>query len=432
MRNILLIAIAVILVLPARMAAQTSADRQHYRRSSLTLILLTHRDKKYAEDMERVFKSFPLPRRYNEHNIADLRVISVSGPQSRKKIEQMLANNHVAHKVVSRWFNRNPQTGRMNMDLIHERGGYGAFYDDYQRAQSNVLGTAMLRDEGIELLQSSFVLVCDMDYIEKQTRAKWGAVGLGLLSAMTAAYANTEAANAQRQAYNGNYKAAQNSMKNAQLASSAAKLGMAGAAIVADIGGFRVKMHSYLYQLRWDDAMTQTMFDSYWCDSDTPFSQAKTRRSRYNAAANNFYLDYVGEYHATSSKTTLRSWSNDDEVILDVCHRCVEKGMTQLAKTFPIFRPRTPFYFDGDCVYSHVGLKEDVSYGKRYEILQPYKDKRGVIQYRRVGVAKADRPWDNQKLRFDLYFDSRQKGTQFYCRNASIDLHTPGLQLREM
>ena len=44
-----------------------SADKESYRRSSLCLIMLTHRGKKYAEDMERVFKSFPLPARYNEH-----------------------------------------------------------------------------------------------------------------------------------------------------------------------------------------------------------------------------------------------------------------------------------------------------------------------------------------------------------------------------
>ncbi len=56
-----------------------TTDKDQYRRSSLCLILLTHRDKKYAAAMERVFRSFPLPARYNEHNISDLRVISVSG-----------------------------------------------------------------------------------------------------------------------------------------------------------------------------------------------------------------------------------------------------------------------------------------------------------------------------------------------------------------
>ena len=135
-----------------------TTDKDQYRRSSLCLILLTHRDKKYAAEMERVFREFPLPARYNEHNISDLRVISVRGKQSKSDIDHLVRSNYVAQKVVGRWFNRS-YSGRMNMDLIHERGGYGAFYADYQRSKGNVRGTDMLRDEGIELLQSTFVLV---------------------------------------------------------------------------------------------------------------------------------------------------------------------------------------------------------------------------------------------------------------------------------
>jgi hypothetical protein len=70
------------------------------------------------------------------------------------------------------------------MDLIHERGGYGASYSDYQRSQNTVRGTAMLRDEGIELLQSTFVLVCDMDYIDQ---SKGSSVFAGLLAVASVA-----------------------------------------------------------------------------------------------------------------------------------------------------------------------------------------------------------------------------------------------------
>ena len=107
------------------------SDKERYRRSSLCIIMLTHRGKKYATEMERVFKNFPLPLRYNEHNISDLRVISVKGKQERKDIDKLLSTNDIAQKVVGRWFNRDA-SGLMNMDLIHERGGYGASYSDYQ------------------------------------------------------------------------------------------------------------------------------------------------------------------------------------------------------------------------------------------------------------------------------------------------------------
>ena len=209
--------------------------------------------------MERVFRSFPLPARYNEHNISDLRVISVSGKQSKSDIDRLVRNNFVAQKVVGRWFNRSAYTGRMNMDLIHERGGYGAFYADYQRSKGNVRGTDMLRDEGSELLQSTFVLVCDMDYIDKKKGAGWAAFGTALLSIGAA----TMGAVNQQQAYNayqrGDYSEAQQKQNAANSWNAGAAVGAAATAVVADIGGFRVKMNAYLYKLRWDDSMTQTI-----------------------------------------------------------------------------------------------------------------------------------------------------------------------------
>lgn len=424
--------LCISIFIPISLPAQNiSSDREQYRRSSLCLILLTHRDKKYAADMERVFKSFPLPARYNEHNISDLRVISVSGKQSKKNIDRLVNSNYVAQKVVGRWFNRS-STGCMNMDLIHERGGYGASYADYQRSQNNVRGADMLRDEGIELLQSTFVLVCDMDYIDKKKGAAWGALGLALLSVGSAAMAGANQQEAYRAASKGDYEEARKKQQSANAWQAGSQLSAVGAAVVADIGGFRVKMNAYLYKLKWNDRMTQAMFNDYWCDYDTPEENRGAINEKFDNAKNVFSLEFIGQYKATSSKTILRSWSNEDEVILDVCKRCVDKGMKELAKTFPVFKPRSPFYFEGASVYSHIGRKEEVSYGKKYEIVQPYKDKHGQIQYKRVGKATAGSPWNNREIRFDQYFDSGEKGTMFYCKKASIDLHTPGLQLREL
>lgn len=419
-------------VAEAAVTADGYGDRDHYRRSSLCLILLTHKDKKYAEGMERVFRDFPLPARYNEHNITDLRVISVKGKQSRKDIERIIRSNYVAQKIVGRWFNRSPYTGFMNMDLIHERGGYGAFYDDYLRSQSTVRGTSMLRDEGIELLQSTFVLVCDMDYIDKKKGAAWGAFGMALLGAGMQGMAQAQYNQAQREYAQGNYRAAEQKLNSARSWNAGGNLTMAGAAVVADIGGFRVKMNAYLYKLQWNERMTQMMFRDYWADADTPSSECQERKAKFDDAKYAFSLDFVGQYRTTSSKTILRSRKNEDQVILEVCERCVNKGMRELAKKFPVFRPRTPFYLDGNSVYSHIGNKEEVAYGKKYEIVQPYKDKRGQIQYKRVGKATAGRPWNNKDIRFDQYFDTEEKGTLFYCDKTSVDLHTPGLQLREL
>ena len=393
------------------------SDKERYRRSSLCIIMLTHRGKKYAEEMERVFKNFPLPLRYNEHNISDLRVITVKGKQEKKDIDKLVNSNEIAQKVVGRWFNRDA-SGMMNMDLIHERGGYGASYSDYQRVQNTVRGTATLRDEGMELLQSTFVLVCDMDYIDQ---SKGSSIFASIMAVASAAA--QVAGEVQKQ--NG-HKDAGNQLE------AVGDLGMAGASIVADIGGFRVKMHAFLYKLNWDNSMKDIMFNDYWIDSDTDAAEAAARKAKFDGAGKTFSLEYIGEYKESSTKTILKSWKNEDEVILDVCHRCVQKGMRELAKTFPVFRPRAPFYFEDGSMYSHIGRKEDVTDGKEYEILEPYKDKNGQICYKRVAKAKAGTPWDNYAVRFDEYFDTEARGTMFSPGHSSVDLHNPGLQLREL
>jgi hypothetical protein len=360
-----------------------------------------------------------LPARYNEHNISDLRVVSVDKKHlSQSDIDKIVRENQVAHKMVGRWFDRNATTGQMDMDLIHQRGGYGANYADYQRSQANLLGTALLRDEGIELLQSTFVLVCDMSYIDQ---SKGSSIFAGIMAIASAAAG--VAGEVQRQ--NGNKEAAEQWK-------STSELGFTASEVVADIGGFRVKMNAYLYKLCWDDGLTNSMYGDYWIDAETSAEERAARKARFEAAADNFKLEFVGKYSESSTKTILRSWKNEDEVILDVCHRCVQKGMRELAKTFPVFRPRAPFYFEGDVMYSHIGTKEDVMFNKEYEVIQPYKDKRGQICFKRVGKAKARTPWENIDVRFDEYFDPQWKGTQFDYGHASVDLHTPGLQLREL
>ena len=426
----------LLIAFPLKLAAQDIAfvsDKEEYRRSSLCLILLTHKDKKYAEEMERIFQEFPMPARYNEHNIVGSRCVSVLGTQTKAGIEKMLKQMKIGQKLVERWFNRNESTGAMDMDLIHDRGGYGAMYADYERAKETVRGTAMLRDEGVELLQSTFVLVCDMDYIDKAKRAGWAALGMGLLSLGMQVGSAVSYSQAQSAYARGDYRTARSKESSAR-AWNAGSLATAGASrIVADIGGFRVKLNAYLFKLNWDDEMTERMYSNYWVDETTSAQEADTRRRQFENDANLFTMKFVGQYKATSSKTILRSWKNEDEVIKDVCYRCVAKGVKELSKKFVVFRPRTPYYFEGKYMYSHIGTKEDVRYGKKYEIVQRTKDKKGNINYKKVGLATAGTPWNNRDIRFDEYFDPEQKGTRFTVKSSKVDLWpNTGLQLREL
>lgn len=404
--------------------------RDHYRRSSICMILLVHSDKPYADAMVRVFNDFPKPLRYNEHNL-DIRVVEVTGKQKKGDIERILQKYSVGRGVVSRWFNRN-SLGHMNMDLIHERGGYGAFHHDYQRAMNTVRGTATLRDEGVELLESTFVLVCDMEYAEQNKGFKVGSVLASIGSvAMMAAAAYMEY-DSYKEESKGNYEKAASKQGASQLLQAGSQLTSAGAEALADLSKFRVNIHSYLYKLNWDQNRTASMFNTYWVDESTPHSEAERRKKTFDSA--NFGLEYIGNYSKASSKTKLVSCTDVDQVVLDVCHRSVSESIKALAEKFIVFRPRTPFYCENGMIYSYIGSKEDVLADKKYEIVKRTKDKNGKVEYKRVGAVKAQRPWQNADISFDQYFSSDMKGTAFEITKGKYEelAGTPGLQIREM
>ncbi|MDE7407339.1 MAG: LysM peptidoglycan-binding domain-containing protein [Muribaculaceae bacterium] len=411
---------------------QRPASADDYRRSSLCLILLSHSDKEFADQMQNVFMNFEMPARYNEHNVS-VKCLKVRGKQSKADIDRLLRTNNVAKQVVGRWFNRNSYTGNMDMGLVHDRGGYGAMYADYRRAISSMRGVEMLKDEGLELLQNTYVLVCDMDYVDKKQGAGWAALGMAILSAGAEVASQYSYAQAQTAAAQGNYAAAQKYNRQGATWGAGSQLGRVATAVVADIGGFTVKMNAYLYKLRWDDNMTSRMFNEYWVDSETTSAERSMRKQRFDNADYVFGFDYLGNYSAKSGKTILRSWSNEEQVIRDVCQRTVGKGIVQLAKKYPVFKPRTPYYFDGSSMYSFIGTKEDVYTGQKYEIVQRCRDKKGTFTYKRVGEVVAGSPWNNRTVRFDRYFDNTHRGTMFRVKKSKLDLHnTPGLQLREM
>lgn len=409
------------------LSGQTVKD--HYRRSSLCLLLLTHSDKQYADAMTEVFQSFPMPHRYNEHNV-DVRVVKVQGKQTRGDIERILHHQDIARCVVAKWFNRN-YAGHMNMDLIHDRGGYGAFHDDYTRSLNTVRGTDLLREEGIELLESTFVLVCDMDYADQRKGFKFGSLLAGLGSVAMQTMASIEESKAMEAYSRGDYNKARKKASSSSLWSAGASLAAVTSGVLGDMSKFRVNIHAYLYKLNWTPQMSEQVFNEYWIDPSTPSEIARSRQLAFDNAR--FNLEYVGDYKAISGKTVLRSWSNEKEVILDVCERAVGKGIKDLARRYEVFRPRTPFYIENNMVYSHIGTKEDVTLGKRYEVVKRVKDKKGKVSYKKLGEVMAVLPWDNVHIRFDNYFNNGHKGTLFKVMKGNPEQFamTPGLQIRE-
>lgn len=370
----------------------------NYRRSSLCIILVTHQGTKYASDMEKQFLKMKLPERYNEHNIG-IRVLHTDKSMKAKDVTKLLQNNNVGKEVVAKWFNRSPYSGKMNMNLIHERGGYNATMTDAERADMTVRGRALLQEEGVDLIQNTFVLVCDMHYQKRDDAGLFAAMGMALLSGGLRAVGK---------ANNINMTATTQLLDQATVQA-------------ADLSGFSVIMDAHLLQLEWTPEDLGRFYNKYWVDETTPAAEAMEHKRAFDNDADQFKLNYLGHYKSRSTKIEGQSSQDFDKLILSVTEKTVNKSIKELALMFPQFKPKTPLVHAADgSLVAYVGTKEDVTNKTKFDVIEAVK-KNGEIKYNTVGRLKVvpGKVWNNTDIRMDEISDlSTIEGTRLYSRNS--------------
>ena len=390
--------------------------KDNYKRSSLCLMLLTHNGDEYAKAIEEQFLAMPLPNRYNGLNV-DLRVINTPvGKASDTYIERILNERGTAKELVSKWFNRD-YSGKMNMNRVHLWGGYNATYADLQRARANVRGTALLTDEGSELIKNTFVMVCDISYYDRSNTGSF----LSELFAGAASYFNLDA---QQRFSQG---------KDASLSSSLAQLSAASSVASEDIAGFSVKVNAHLLRLKWDKKLLEKMYNEYWVDEETSEYEARNRKAAFDNDRNSFTLEYLGSYLSRSGMTVSKSSNNLDLVIREVCGEAVDRSMNNLAKMFPVFKPTTLYRCVSDnSMYAYIGTKEGVNMKSRFEVLRPEKNKKGILDYKKIAEVKPVNIWNNAGMYItEDNLEQKHHGTLFTRTSGSKELCMPGYLLRE-
>lgn len=401
-----------------KVSAKHYGENEDYRRSSLCLLLITNKGDKYAQAIEEQFKAMPLPARYNDLNVS-VRVLNVNKKSTEKRVTEALKDRGLAKELVGKWFNRD-NSGRMNMERIHEWGGYNATYSDLKRAQSTERGLALLSDEGAELIKNTFVLVCDISYYDKSNTGQ-------ILSGLFAAAAATMDVMAQQQANKGN-------AANAQMYSSMSTLGVAGSALSQEIAGFSVNIMAYLYRLKWTDKLRDEMYSQYWVDEVMSPEEAQSRCRAFDNDNTSFQLEYLGKYRTRSGKTVSKSANNLDLVIRQVCSDAVDKGINNLAKMYPVFKPKTAFTCDEGNIYAYIGTKEGVNIKSKYEVLETKKKKSG-FEYKKVAtvVPVVGKIWNNRNMLISSdSLEQKCKGTMFRHAKGRKDICGQGLMMREM
>lgn len=365
---------------------------EEYRRSSLYTVLVKHSDANYGSTIDSVFMMMETPDKFNNHDLA-VKSFESSGQKAKKvkadrrgtgkdpnilDISAFIDENDVAKGMVAKWFDRDPETGYFDVDLIKERGFYDASFKSIEQADATLRGRAMLADAGFDLIGKTFMMVNDITFIdhgENSAKASEGIkAGLSLLGGLASIVTGDD---------------------------SYQDLGNSTGELIGDIAnevaGYKVNIISYLYRLDWNEEMLDSFLSEYWIDEENP---DPSRKAAFEAS-DMFTLSYVGYTMTSAENVSSKTFSARplQEQFLKVCTRALDKAIVELQREYDEFKINVPIYAvnDDGTVSVKIGLKEGVTEKSAYEVLM--KDmSSGVTKYVRVGMLKpvAGKIWDNR------------------------------------
>lgn len=412
MKRIIIISVALLAMLGAPHAINAQEQNgEKYQKSALYMTLLKS-TKQFSKEIRTVFYELPVPDKFYDHDLGVKVIPLYSVPQNTKDKSQAIAEfldyNDVARRVVAKWFMRDKSTGFCNTDLVTERGLYNANELDRQYSSLTKRGEYLIMDSGEELIGSTFVIVNDIQYVDKERNAKVASKTLKILGAIAGAVTGSD---------------------------SVQDVFELGAGISDLISGFTVDVTSYLFQMDWSQEIADGFYNSYWSDNTMSADEVRVRKESFDGCHDFFKLKYVGQYSARSAKTVLRGVNKNEDVIKKVCARALDKNIVELQKSYDQFKVKVPISrVDKGTVSAYIGMKEGVDMDSKYEVLERVKNKEGVVTYKRVGTVQPVKGqiWDNRFMALEEEAEGADLGATTFKVLTGAGKMYPGLLLREM
>lgn len=340
-----------------------------YERSSMHSMMIKHLNEKYADLVEEVFSQIPFPERFNNHDLG-VKVISFAESQEEQlaNIEDFVKQVNLGKKMVSKWFDRNKDTGSFDMNLIKQRGFYNASVGKRSEARASIRGKALLEDAGENLINNTYLLVNDMSYQSKGS-------GNWILKSIVGAY--TGNINRIQKAYQG-------------------------------VGGFEVTIKSYLFRLRWNDDIAMDFYTKYYTENGI-VDNGKVKS--FKADTDSYVMNFVGETICTIKKKEFTALKDPKEYLLMVTKQAIDQNIAQLQHQYPDFRIKAPL-LSVSPLKADVGVKEGIDDNTRFEVLEREITEEGKVKYERVGVIRPIKG----KVK-----DNRYMITESESENAKLD-----------
>lgn len=392
-----------------------------YRRGSIYSMMIGHRSLAYEQEIENAFDEMPVPDKYNDHGLGKKVFYTteeklkqkgidghegfvVNGSSKREDMNDFdffLQRQHIASRLVAKWFQRKKGDGICNMELVQERGYNNASEVDKRIAALSVRKDALLMDAGEELIGSTFVLINDIRYIDK---SRGSSVIGGAISAVLKGSSLLQ----------GN----SNALEQKDLGD-----------LIASYKGFNVKIKTYLYQLVWDDDIS-----SFWYNNVYTESKDESKKEAFENNRGKFSLRYLGMQESSGKDVSFAgiNESKPQQMVRKACQRAFDENIANLQKNFEVFKVKAPLR-SIQPLTCEIGLKEGITQNSRYEVLETVEDKNGHVEYKRVGVIRPvkDKIWDNRFMAVEEGAENATLGFTTFEKVSGGDFY-PGLLLREL
>lgn len=348
--------------------ADFSGEINDFKRSSLELFMVETPQKERLETIRSTFEQIAIPKKFNDHSLSISPAIPLEteSKDHSPAISEFLRENHVAKKMVSKWFNRT-RNGEFDVELVKQRGLYNASAFDIQIAKQTLRGNALLEDAGEELISNSFIVVNDYKYTNKEEVLSKGKSLLNDVSSLIG------------------------SRKSRKIQNSAT-------ADAADIlaKGYVIKTTSYLYRLVWNEEAASRFFGEFWVTKE---NYDQNRVAAFDET-DVFKLEYIGRQDAWSDvQSTKYTTKTEDELIARATIKATDAAIARLERKFEVFRTKTPLV-STEPIAAKIGTKEGLQKGDRFEVLEQLLLEDGTVEYQKVTEITVDsnQIWDNSYL----------------------------------
>ena len=292
-------------------------------------------------------------------------------------IERLLNENNYGNLMVAKWFNlkinNSLADATFNVDLIKERGNYNATEMDVAIADASARGRALLSDAGEELINNTFVLVNDITYITAEEEAQAAKIASAVILGVLGGLSRTDITEALD--------------ATIELADS--------------FTGFKVKTHSYLYQLIWNDSIASIFYTQHF--TNTPNIE---KINAFIQDTSTYKLKYVAHEYEYDKKTTFKGKYDRNQLIKMVTTRSIDKNIAALQLAYEDFKVKTPIF---EIVYNEkgeiegyaakIGLKEGIELTSSFQVVRrELNPKTNRTTYKYVATLKPikGKIWDNR------------------------------------